>query len=136
MKIDRLSPAKLRKSKKPESWKLRDTDEISLGPRSMRPIGQERAVEAMEFGLIVPGRGYNGFYSGFRRKLAEQFGEDPPAGYYVCKGSSDILCLPVPGFHRYLLRKGYPHTWLVTPGGHEWYNWKYYYAWALERIFK
>ena len=85
---------------------------------------------------FVPGRGYNGFYSGFRRKLTEQFGEDPPAGYYVCKGSSDILCLPVPGFHRYLLRKGYPHTWLVTPGGHEWYNWKYYYAWTLERIFK
>ncbi|MCR4819437.1 MAG: AAA family ATPase [Fretibacterium sp.] len=58
-----MGPNQLRKVKKPESWKLEGTDRIQAKP-SLRPIGQERAVEAVEFGLAVPGRGYNIFLTG------------------------------------------------------------------------
>ena len=64
-KSDKLSlgPDKLRRVKRPESWKLEGTDRIQA-KTSLRLIGQERAVEAMEFGLAVPGRGYNIFLTG------------------------------------------------------------------------
>ena len=64
MKIKALSPDKLKKTKNPESWKFKDTDAISPGRKPLGLIGQERAVEAMEFGLVVPGKGYNIFVTG------------------------------------------------------------------------
>ncbi len=62
----RLDPDKLRKVKPVDSWKLTTTDDITV-TKSRRPeplIGQQRAVEAMEFGLTVSGRGYNIFVVG------------------------------------------------------------------------
>ena len=63
----KLTPDKLRKIKSPESWKLKDTNEIKL-PKNSRSkeglIGQQRAIEAMDFGLEVSGRGYNIFVVG------------------------------------------------------------------------
>ena len=41
-----------------------DTDAISPGRKVMGLIGQDRAVEAMEFGLAIPGKGYNIFVAG------------------------------------------------------------------------
>ena len=64
MKIKSLSADKLRRTKSPASWKFKDTDAISPGRKPLGLIGQERAVEAMEFGLVVPGRGYNIFVTG------------------------------------------------------------------------
>ena len=58
-----LPPEKLRRVKSPESWKLKDTGAIRVRAGE-QPIGQERAVEAMEFGLVVQGRGYNIFVAG------------------------------------------------------------------------
>ena len=62
----RLTPDKLRKIKPPESWKISTTDDIAL-PKTRRPeplIGQQRAVESIEFGLAVHGSGYNIFVIG------------------------------------------------------------------------
>lgn len=62
----KLTPDKLRKTKQPETWKIATTDDIAL-PRSKKPeplIGQQRAIESMEFGLAVNGRGYNIFVVG------------------------------------------------------------------------
>ncbi len=62
----KLTPDKLRKIKPAESWKLSTTDDIVL-PKSRKPeplIGQQRAVESLEFGLAVDGRGYNIFVVG------------------------------------------------------------------------
>ena len=63
---NRLLPEKLRRRKPPETWKLTTTDDIHLArPRKPEPlIGQQRAFEAMEFGLRVDGRGYNIFVTG------------------------------------------------------------------------
>ena len=62
----KLTPDKLRKIKQPETWKLNTTDDIAVS-RSKKPeplIGQQRAIESMEFGLAVNGRGYNIFVVG------------------------------------------------------------------------
>ncbi len=61
----RLEPEKLRKIKSPESWKINTTEDIVL-TRTRKPElpGQQRAVEAMEFGLSVNGDGYNIFLVG------------------------------------------------------------------------
>ncbi|MBR0204135.1 MAG: AAA family ATPase, partial [Synergistaceae bacterium] len=61
----RLEPEKLRKVKSPESWKINTTEDIAL-TRTRKPElpGQQRAVEAMEFGLSVNGDGYNIFLVG------------------------------------------------------------------------
>ncbi|MBQ9419449.1 MAG: AAA family ATPase [Synergistaceae bacterium] len=62
----RLKPDLLRKTKPVTSWKINTTDDIELkeskAPEPM--IGQQRAVEAMDFGLSVNGRGYNIFVTG------------------------------------------------------------------------
>ena len=62
----KLTPDKLRRTKPADSWKLATTDDIPL-TKSRKPeplIGQQRAFEAMEFGLGVDGRGYNIFVVG------------------------------------------------------------------------
>ncbi|MBQ7154151.1 MAG: AAA family ATPase [Synergistaceae bacterium] len=66
MRNIRLAPDKLRKIKPAESWKFSTTDEIDAArPRKPEPlIGQHRAVEAIEFGLAVKGKGYNIFVVG------------------------------------------------------------------------
>lgn len=62
----KLTPDKLRRPKPPESWKFTTTDEITPAKsRKVEPlIGQQRAVESIEFGLKVKGKGYNIFVVG------------------------------------------------------------------------
>lgn len=62
----KLAPDKLRKVKPVNSWKINTTNDITL-TKSRKPeplIGQQRAVEALDFGLAVNGRGYNIFIVG------------------------------------------------------------------------
>ena len=62
----KLPPDKLRRAKPPESWRFATTDDLAP-EKSRKPeplIGQQRAVEAIEFGLTVSGRGYNIFVVG------------------------------------------------------------------------
>jgi len=57
----KLPPEKLRKAADPKSWSFKTTGELKS---YRRLIGQERAVEAISFGLEVPSRGYNIFVTG------------------------------------------------------------------------
>ncbi|MCL2010558.1 MAG: AAA family ATPase [Synergistaceae bacterium] len=57
----KLPSEKLRKATEPNSWSFKTTDELKS---SRALIGQERAVEAISFGLEVPSRGYNIFVTG------------------------------------------------------------------------
>ena len=63
---NRIAPDKLKRVKPSGSWKISSTNDIPLTkPRRPEPlIGQQRAFEAMEFGLAVDGRGYNIFVVG------------------------------------------------------------------------
>ena len=62
----KLTPDRLKKTKSPSTWKISTTNDIHLA-KSRKPeplIGQQRAFEAMEFGLRVDERGYNIFVVG------------------------------------------------------------------------
>ncbi|MBR1439129.1 MAG: AAA family ATPase, partial [Synergistaceae bacterium] len=63
---NRITPDKLKRVKPAGSWRIETTNDIAL-TRTRKPeplIGQQRAFEAMEFGLTVDGRGYNIFVVG------------------------------------------------------------------------
>ncbi len=81
-------------------------------------------------------RHFREFYRGFHQRLDAQFLMQPPKGYYIMNGKSDPYSLGAKAYHRRLERKGYPHIWIETPGGHEWYNWSDYYARAVQLFFK
>ena len=38
--------------------------------------------------------------------------------------------------NRYLTRNGYPHEYLTTSGGHQWYNWEEYCNLFMQRLWK
>ncbi len=61
MKHNRLTPDKLKKRCDPEIFTFRDTSELE--PLDTL-IGQDRAVEAMDFGMKIKMKGYNIFISG------------------------------------------------------------------------
>ena len=78
----------------------------------------------------------NGFYFGLKKKWKKQFVPDPPKGYYIMCGDTDIFYLHIQNLRRYFDRHGYPYTYIQTAGGHDWYNWTYYYAYLLEHAFR
>ena len=92
------------------------------------------------FSPYMPVKGRNQrfrkFYQGFDQKIDAQFLMEPPKGYYLMNGRSDAYSLGAVAFHRKLERKGYPHLWITTPGGHDWPNWSDYYCRAMQLFFK
>lgn len=76
------------------------------------------------------------FYSGIKKKWKTQFVPTPPKGYYVMTSTGDFFYLHVQNLRRYFDRHGYPYTYICTEGGHEWYNWTYYYGYLLEHAFQ
>ena len=78
----------------------------------------------------------NDFYHHFKQKLAEQFVPDPPKGYYIMIGKTDVFYPHVKNLRRYLDKMGYPYTYIEAEGGHEWYNWTPFYVYLLENAFR
>jgi len=66
-------------------------------------------------------------YRNFRQKLDAQFQETPKL-YLVANGFSDILSPYTYRLLRRLYRQGYPYRHILTSGGHDWYNWRKYFA--------
>lgn len=75
------------------------------------------------------------FYFGLWPKLEKQF-ETPPSYYGLYIGNTDIFYPHMVMFHNALTRKGYEHGFTVTPGGHEWYNWRKFFILFSEKAFK
>lgn len=67
--------------------------------------------------------GHLDIYGCRNRKLRRQF-ENPPSVYSIYIGTADFFYPHMRLYDSYLTRQGYPHTFYVYPGGHEWYNWK------------
>lgn len=66
--------------------------------------------------------GHRDVYGHLWKRLAAQF-ETPPALYAIYIGKADFFLPHMRNFDRQLTRKGYPHRFILAPGGHEWYNW-------------
>lgn len=74
-------------------------------------------------------------YKGLAWKLDEQFAI-PPKDYVIYIGKTDFFHPHIEFYHKRLVRHGYPHDYVLTEGGHEWYNWIAYYEDFCKRIFQ
>ena len=76
------------------------------------------------------------FYSGLYRKLKVQF-QNPPKGYYLYAGKKDMMRPSTTSYHKLLEERGYPHDYILYPGGHDWPDgWIDEYRDMLQRVFK
>ena len=51
-------------------------------------------------------------------------------------GKKDVFYPHMKLYERRLSRKEYPHEFVVTPGGHEWYNWRDYFVLFCQKVFR
>jgi enterochelin esterase family protein len=77
------------------------------------------------------------FYSHFHRKMKRQYEEYPPKGCYLYAGTTDMMRPATHNLHKYMEKKGYPHTYTKYPAGHDWANgWIEELKDVMQRIFK
>ena len=74
-------------------------------------------------------------YGKLWKKLDTQFA-DPPLLYSIYIGKKDFFLPHIRMFEHKLTRKGYPHRFTLTGGGHTWENWKVFVSDFCERIFQ
>lgn len=74
-------------------------------------------------------------YADMEEKLACQFA-NPPQLYYIAIGSDDFLYDTNVRYRALLDTKGYPYTYVESPEGHIWKNWRRYLTDFLPRLFK
>ncbi len=80
----------------------------------------------MAHSIIQPGK-YSGFYSHLWEKMGNQF-VNPPQDYCIMIGKTDFFYPHMCNWHKKLEKKAYSHSFYVTNGGHEWYNWEAFAA--------
>lgn len=78
---------------------------------------------------------HSSFYKHLKRKQQTQFAT-PPRLYWVMIGRKDLFFPRMNSYCRYLERRGYKHEYLVTAGGHQWYNWRVYCNMFMHRLWK
>lgn len=77
------------------------------------------------------------FYSRLYPKLDRQFRDYTPKGYYLYAGRKDMMRMATRRIDLYLIRKKYPHSYKLYPGGHNWEDgWIDEYGDFLEKLFK
>ncbi len=94
---------------------------IFFGANYPDMFGYIGAFSPYMWSMSLPNRYRWNFYHGLHRKLKKEF-EDPPLGYYLYAGKRDMMRPSTNNYHRYLVRKGYPHIYQVFPGSHDWKN--------------
>ena len=75
------------------------------------------------------------FYENIDEKIDRLFANDPKL-YYIAIGETDFLYDSNKELREKLDAKGYPYTYVETPGGHIWRNWRIYLEDFAQRIFK
>ena len=78
--------------------------------------------------------GHRDVYGSLWKKLEVQF-EDPLALYAIYIGKQDFFLPHIRMFENKLTRKGYPHQFTLTEGGHRWYNWVGFVIDFCEKLF-
>lgn len=63
---------------------------------------------------------YHAFYDNLYDKMAVEFGENPPCGYFLFAGKNDLARPKTLKHHRYMEKMGYPHSYEQYPGSHNW----------------
>lgn len=78
--------------------------------------------------------GHPDAYGRLSPKLKRQF-VHPPQAYLIYIGRGDIFRPHMELYNRRLNRHGYPHEFILSEGGHEWYNWSAYLVDFYQRLF-
>ena len=92
---------------------------IFFGANYPDKFGYIAAFSPYMYSMSFPNKYRWKFYHGLHRKMNRQF-QDPPKGYYLYAGKWDIMRPGTNNFHKYLLRKGYNHTYDIYPESHDW----------------
>ena len=74
-------------------------------------------------------------YENTYEKLDVLFANNPKL-YYIAIGETDFLYEANAELRKHLDEKGYKYTYVETPGGHIWRNWRIYLVDFAQRIFK
>lgn len=99
-------------------------------------FGYIGALSPYTWSMSWPNRYRRQFYSGLAGKLKKQFA-DPPKGYYLFAGKTDMMRPSTLSLHLYMEDRGYPHDYIVYPGGHTYKNgWIDEYQDMLQRVFR
>lgn len=77
------------------------------------------------------------FYGHLYQKMAAQFADEPPLGFYLYAGKWDIMLPSTQGIHHRMKRKGFSHEFSKYSAGHGWNNgWIEVYKDMLKKLFK
>ena len=77
------------------------------------------------------------FYGGLKQKIKNEFGSEPPSGYYLYAGKWDLTRPSTLRFHKWLNRKGYSHSYTKYPGSHDWPDgWTQEFKDMFQKLFK
>ena len=79
--------------------------------------------------------GHMDVYGRLWKKLDTQF-DNPPFLYGVYIGKTDIFLPHIRMFENRLRKNGYPHQFMLTEGGHQWYNWIDFVTDFSQKIFR
>lgn len=77
----------------------------------------------------------NRFYFNLSKKQEIQF-QNPPCLYLIMIGRTDFFHPSTESWSKKLSRRGYPHEYVLLPGGHEWYNWSEFCNQFMQRLWK
>lgn len=97
-------------------------------------FGYVGAFSPMVYPVPRPSK-HSSFYHNLKDKHKVQFAEAPRL-YWVMIGKTDFFYPRMQAYHRYLMRNGYEHQFLLTPGGHQWYNWEAYCNLFMQQMWK
>lgn len=86
------------------------------------------------YAKAMAGKFHRDVYSGLRWKQKEQF-SDPPKLYVIYTAEQDFFYHHMMALEKRMIRNGFPHQFVVNPGGHEWYNWIANFEDFVQRIF-
>lgn len=78
---------------------------------------------------------HSSFYRHLKSRQQTQFAA-PPRLYWVMIGRKDFFFPRMNSYCRYLERRNYSHEYLVSAGGHQWYNWSMYCNMFMQRLWK
>ena len=110
---------------------------IYFGANHPDVFGYIGAFSPYMWGLGKPNPYRRQFYGSLYKKMALQFADDPPQGYYLYAGKKDIMRPSTLRVHHHMNRKGYPHSYTRYPGSHDWTDgWIEEFQDMLQRVFK
>ena len=77
------------------------------------------------------------FYGDLHKRMAVEFNDYPPCGYYLFAGKWDLARPATLRHHYYMNRKGYEHVYKKYPGSHDWpQGWVQEYKDVLPLLFR